>query len=88
MSTVEEDTGVARYRTFLAVPHTRSLIGWALLARMPLGMAPLALLLLLRSEGATYAVGRRASSRPTDSRSRAERSSRGGSSTGAGLFAS
>jgi len=53
---VDESTGIARYRTFLAVPHTRSLFGWALLARMPLGMAPLALLLLLRAQGASYAA--------------------------------
>ena len=53
---MDESTGIARYRTFLAVPHTRSLFGWALLARMPLGMAPLALLLLLRAQGASYAA--------------------------------
>jgi MFS family permease len=56
MTAVAEEKGIARYREFLAVPHTRSLIGWALLARMPLGMAPLALLLLLRAEGASYAA--------------------------------
>lgn len=54
MTAASEKTGIARYREFLAVPHTRSLIGWGLLARMPLGMTPLALLLLARAEGASY----------------------------------
>ena len=56
MTAVEEGKGIARYRSFLAVPHTRALFGWALLARLPLGMAPLALLLLVRAEGASYAA--------------------------------
>jgi MFS family permease len=56
VTAVEEGKGIARYRSFLAVPHTRALFGWALLARLPLGMAPLALLLLVRAEGASYAA--------------------------------
>lgn len=54
MVAVAQDKGIARYREFLAVPHTRALIVWGLLARLPLGMAPLALLLLARHDGASY----------------------------------
>ena len=42
------------YRELLAVPHAKALIGWSLLARLPLGMTPFALLLLVRGEGDGY----------------------------------
>ena len=82
MTAVAEDTGIARYRSFLAVPHTRSLIGWALVARIPLGMTPLALLLLVTDQGASYAAAGAVVAR-TGSRLRSARSSRAGGSTGA-----
>ena len=44
------------YRRLLARPDARPLLGWSVVARMPLGMAPLALLLLARAEGASYAA--------------------------------
>jgi MFS family permease len=44
------------YRQMLALPDARPLLGWSIVARMPLGMAPLALLLLARGEGASYAA--------------------------------
>jgi MFS family permease len=56
VSAVAEGHGIKRYRVFLAIPFTRSLIIWGLVARMPLGMAPLALLFLARAEGASYAA--------------------------------
>ncbi len=56
MSVSDEERGLARYRVFLAIPYTRSLIGWSLVARMPIAMTPLALLLLAREHGATYAA--------------------------------
>ena len=46
---------MGRYRVFFAIPHTRSLVGWSLLGRLEMGMAPLALLLLVRAEGESYA---------------------------------
>jgi MFS family permease len=48
--------GLARYRALLAVPHAPRLIGSALVARMPMGMVPLALLLLVRDSGGSYAA--------------------------------
>lgn len=48
--------GPARYRALLALPHARALLGWSLLGRLPLGMTPLALVLLVRGEGASYAA--------------------------------
>lgn len=56
VSAAAEGHGIKRYRVFLAIPFTRSLILWGLVARMPLGMAPLALLFLARAEGASYAA--------------------------------
>jgi MFS family permease len=47
-------TGIARYRTLLALPHARALVAWSLLGRLPLGMTALALLFLLRGEGYGY----------------------------------
>jgi MFS family permease len=42
------------YRRLLATPHATSLLGWSLLARLPLGMAPLGLIFLARGEGVGY----------------------------------
>lgn len=44
------------YRRLLARPYARPLLGWSIVARMPLGMAPLGLLLLARGEGSSYAA--------------------------------
>ena len=44
-------TGAQPYRELLGLPHAKALVGWSLLGRLPLGMTPLALLLLVRSEG-------------------------------------
>lgn len=46
--------GTHHYRALLGLPHARALLGWSLLGRLPLGMAPLALLFLLRGEGKSY----------------------------------
>lgn len=42
------------YRRLFARPHAVALLGWSLVARLPLGMVPLGLLLLARGEGASY----------------------------------
>lgn len=47
-------TGIHPYRELVRLPHARGLIGWSLLARLPLGMTPFALLLLVRGEGDGY----------------------------------
>ena len=47
-------TGTGHYRALLGLPHVPALVGWSLLGRLPLGMAPLALLLLVRGEGGSY----------------------------------
>ena len=47
-------SGAGHYRELLGLPHARSLVGWSLLGRLPLGMTPLALLLLVRGEGYGY----------------------------------
>ncbi len=54
MRVSEEARGVARYRDLVAGPFVGALLGWGLLARMPLGMTTLALILLVRSTGAGY----------------------------------
>jgi MFS family permease len=46
--------GTRPYRELLGLPHAPALVGWSLLGRLPLGMAPLALLLLVRGEGRSY----------------------------------
>ena len=48
-------TGLARYRLFLGRPHVVSLLAWSVLARLPMGMVPLGLILLIRGEGRGYA---------------------------------
>ncbi len=42
------------YRRFLAQPHAASILGASILARVPIGVVPLALILLLRHEGRSY----------------------------------
>lgn len=46
--------GLARYRALFAVPHVRRLVLAGLLARLPVGMVGLALLLLVREQGGGY----------------------------------
>ena len=48
--------GLARYRALFDVPHVRRLVLSGLLARLPLGMIGLALLLLVRENGGSYAA--------------------------------
>jgi MFS family permease len=48
--------GLARYRAFLQTPHVRRLVLSGLVARLPMGMVPLALLLLVRDGGGSYAA--------------------------------
>ena len=50
----EEARGVARYRELFANDHAASLFVWSIVARLPTGMAALALVLLVRGEGASY----------------------------------
>ncbi len=54
MSEAVAAQGIERYRALLRVPYARPLFLWALLARMPMGMVPLALILLVREEGGSY----------------------------------
>lgn len=56
MSQLASPAGTERYRALLRTPHARRLIGFGLLARMPVGMVPLALLLLVRESGGGYAA--------------------------------
>ena len=48
--------GLARYRALFQVPHVRRLVLSGLLARLPMGMVGLALLLLVREGGGGYAA--------------------------------
>ena len=69
--------GLARYGALFRVPHVRRLVLSGMLARLPMGMIGLALLLLVRENGGSYAAagavvrgllrrdrGRRADRRP------------------------
>jgi MFS family permease len=47
--------GFGRYAALMREPHVAPLLGWGIVARFSLGMTPLALLLLVRSEGGSYA---------------------------------
>ena len=49
-------TGLGRYATLWRQPHVAALLWWGIVSRLCLGMTPLALLLLVRSEGSTYAA--------------------------------
>ncbi len=46
--------GTARYRVLVAQPHVKQLLGWAIVARLPVGMTALALVLLVRASGGGY----------------------------------
>ena len=47
-------TGARAYRELFGLPYVTTLIGWSLVGRLPVGMMPLALLLLVRGEGESY----------------------------------
>ena len=49
-------TGLARYRLFFGHQHVVALLAWSMLARLPMGMVPLGLILLIRGEGSGYAA--------------------------------
>ncbi len=53
---VAEALGVSSYRELLSAGEARRVVSWGLLARMPMGMSALALVLLVRSEGGSYAT--------------------------------
>src|SRR5688500_15532191 len=48
--------GIARYRALFGVPYVRRLVLSGMLARLPAGMIGLALLLLVRESGGSYAA--------------------------------
>jgi len=50
----EAPRGPGRYGALLRRPHVGSMFGWSILARMPVGMVPLALILLVRDEGGSF----------------------------------
>jgi MFS family permease len=54
MSDAREARGVARYRVLFANQHAAALLGWSIVGRLPVGMAGLALVLLVRGSGASY----------------------------------
>src|SRR5689334_7965659 len=55
MAGVEDEVAAARqYRALFRTPHVAALYGWALLARLPLGMTALAIVLLVRGTGGSY----------------------------------
>lgn len=56
MDEVTTPVGFARYGALFRVPQTRRLILSGLLARMPIGMVPLSLILVIRESGAGFAV--------------------------------
>jgi MFS family permease len=51
---VTQALGVRGYRELFAGTEARRVISWGLLARMPMGMASLAFVLLVRGEGGSY----------------------------------
>jgi MFS family permease len=48
-------SGLDRYGAFLRTPHAAALLGWSLVARLPVGMVGLGLILLVRGTGGSYA---------------------------------
>src|SRR5690349_16344025 len=48
-------TGLSRFGAVLGAPGARPMVASSLIGRLPLGMAPFAILLLLRAEGRSYA---------------------------------
>jgi MFS family permease len=51
---VSARAGFGRYLALWRAPYVAALLGWAMVARLSLGMTPLALLLLVRGEGSSY----------------------------------
>ncbi len=51
-----ELSGLGRYGALLRQPHVAAVLAWSIVARLPLGMAPLALILLVRAHGGSYAA--------------------------------
>ena len=47
-------SGVRGYQELLSPPSVRRVVGWGLVARLPMGMMALALVLLIRSVGGSY----------------------------------
>lgn len=47
-------SGLRAYRELFGIPLAKPLVGWSLIGRLPIGMTPLALLLLVRGEGEGY----------------------------------
>lgn len=56
MTGTQTPAGLGRYLELARTRHAVPLIGWSLVARLPVGMTPLALLLLVRAEGSSYAA--------------------------------
>jgi MFS family permease len=54
VSGAPEARGVARYRELFANQYAAPLLTWSIVARLPMGMAALALVLLVRGAGASY----------------------------------
>ena len=54
MNHAPEARGVARYRELFANQNAAALLGWSIVARLPVGMAGLSLVLLVRGSGAGY----------------------------------
>jgi len=54
VSAAPEARGVARYRELFANQYAATLLVWSIVARLPTGMAGLALVLLVRGAGASY----------------------------------
>ena len=54
MPETTEARGVARYRELFANQYAARLLAWSIVARLPMGMAALALVLLVRGMGASY----------------------------------
>ncbi len=52
----EQSAGLRRYADVLRTPGVGRMVWGALIARLPMGMAPLATVLLMREEGRSYAV--------------------------------
>jgi MFS family permease len=56
MAVTEQAAGLRRYADVLGAPGVARVVSAALVGRLPSGMAPLAILLLVRGEGRSYAV--------------------------------
>ena len=49
-------SGIGRYAALARAPDVAALLGWGMVARLSLGMTPLALILVVRDEGGSYAA--------------------------------